>query len=160
MANSKLVDLLWGSDHRGLELKEYLSEYVCPTKIDKDGKFNIATMYDVGTYTNKKCNYPDIVKKFHNHFDIYTHGILICGSGFGVCMAANRFKHIRAATCRTVKEVDMARRHNDINVLCLGADFTKKKLAFKMVKVFFETKFEGGKHRRRVNKLGKLCQIQ
>jgi ribose 5-phosphate isomerase B len=151
MANSKLVDLLWGSDHRGLELKEYLSEYVCPTKIDKDGKFNIATMYDVGTYTNKKCNYPDIVKKFHNHFDIYTHGILICGSGFGVCMAANRFKHIRAATCRTVKEVEIARKHNNINVLCLGANFTSKSRAKGLVKTFFQTDFENGRHKKRIN---------
>ena len=67
--------------------------------------------------------------------------------------AANRFNHIRATPCRTSKDVEMARRHGDANVLCLGADFTTKRRALKMVKVFFETKFEGGRHLRRIKKL-------
>ena len=68
-------------------------------------------------------------------------------------MAANRFKYIRAATCRTVKEVELARRHNNINVLCLGADFTTKRQAGKLVNTFFTTRFEGGRHKRRIQKL-------
>ena len=84
---------------------------------------------------------------------IHTHGILICGSGFGVSTAANRYKHIRATPCRTSKDVEMARRHGDINVLCLGADFTTKRQAGKLVNTFFTTRFEGGRHKRRIQKL-------
>ena len=152
MARIKLIDFLIGSDHRGLELKEYLLKHICPLDDDDEPtRYNICTLKDVGTYTSKRCNYPDIVKKFAYDFDIYTHGILICGSGFGVGMAANRFKHIRAATCRTVKEVEMARKHNDINVLCLGADFTTKSKSIDLVKAFFKTPFEKGRHLKRVN---------
>ena len=97
-----------------------------------------------------------MIKEFGKNFDIYTHGILICGSGYGVSIAANRFKDVRAVVCRTSKEAEMARRHNNANVLCLGADFTTTSQAKKIVKTFFTTKFEGGRHQRRVKKLGKL----
>tara|TARA_B100001765_G_C19340977_1_gene266094 strand:- start:40 stop:507 length:468 start_codon:yes stop_codon:yes gene_type:complete len=154
----KTYDLLLGGDHRGVNLKNDILNYVSPEHDDNNPtKFDISLIQNLKPHDDKKSvDYPDIVKDFAFYFDGYTHGILVCGSGFGVCMAANRFKYIRAATCRTVKEVELARRHNNINVLCLGADFTKKSLATKMVKVFFETKFEGGRHKRRVNKLKKL----
>ena len=154
----KTYDLLLGGDHRGVNLKNDILNYVSPEDNDDEPtRFDIALIQNLKPHdTKKQVDYPDIVKDFASYFDTYSHGILVCGSGFGVCMAANRFKYIRAATCRTVKEVELARRHNNINVLCLGADFTKKSLATKMVKVFFETKFEGGRHRRRVNKLKKL----
>ena len=155
----KTYDLLLGGDHRGLKLKEDILGYVSPDDNDEEPtKFDISLIHNLKPHDAKKSvDYPDVVKEFGHYFDIYSHGILICGSGFGVCIAANRFKHIRAATCRTVKEVEIARRHNNINVLCLGANYTKKGLAFKMVKAFFETEFEGGRHRRRVTKLGKIC---
>ena len=89
--------------------------------------------------------------------DDYNRGILICGSGYGVSIAANRYKGIRAVVCRTPKEAEMARRHNDANVLCLGADFTNKEESYKIVDAFLTTKFEGGRHLRRVKKLGELC---
>ena len=94
-----------------------------------------------------------MAKDLCQHFDKNDKGLLICGSGFGMATAANRYKHIRATPCRTSKDVEMARRHGDVNVLCLGADFTTKRRALKMVKVFFETKFEGGRHLRRIKKL-------
>ena len=140
----KSIDLLLGSDHRGKELKDYIKSYE---------KFDTYMMHDIGTYKDTRCDYPDIVKKFNNHIDAYSHGILICGSGFGVMMSANRFKTMRAITCRTVKEVIRAREHNDINVLCLGSGYTSKHKAIQMIKAFFKTKFKGGRHKRRINKL-------
>ena len=114
----------------------------------------------------KKLKHETSVKKekfyalqyltFSNTIKKRTHGILICGSGYGVSIAANRFKDVRAVVCRTPKEAEMARRHNNANVLCLGADFTTTSQAKKIVKTFFTTKFEGGRHQRRVKKLGKL----
>ena len=90
------IDLIWASDHRGLELKEKLMEWICPIDSDREGPFPIAVMRDTGTYTSARCDYPNEVKKFAKEFDIYKHGILICGSGFGVSIAANRFKNINA----------------------------------------------------------------
>ena len=151
----KTYDLLLGGDHRGLKLKDDILGYVSPDDNDEEPtKFDIALIQNLKPHDNKKSvDYPDVVKNFAHYFDTYSHGILVCGSGFGVCMAANRFKHIRAATCRTVKEVEMARKHNNINVLCLGADFTSPVQAFKMVRAFFLTKFEGGRHLTRIKKL-------
>ena len=142
----KSIDLLLGADHRGKELKDYIKLYK---------KFDISILHDIGTHKDTRCDYPDIVKKFNNHIDAYSHGILVCGSGFGVMMSANRFKTMRAITCRTVKEVVRAREHNDINVLCLGADFTSKHKAIQMVQAFFKTEFKKGRHKRRVSKLSR-----
>ena len=138
------IELLLGSDHRGKELKDYIKLYE---------KFDVCILHDIGTYKDTRCDYPDIVKKFNDNIDAYSHGILVCGSGFGVMMAANRFKKMRAITCRTVKEVIIAREHNDINVLCLGSDYTSKHKAIQMIKAFFKTKFKGGRYKRRINKL-------
>ena len=101
-----------------------------------------------------KVDYPDVVKSLALEMkSVFNRGILICGSGFGVAIAANRYPHIRAVTVRTPKEAEMARLHNDANVLCLGADFTTKKDAFKIVDKFLTTKFEGGRHKGRIAKL-------
>ena len=78
---------------------------------------------------------------------------LICGSGFGMSIAANRHKHIRTAVCRSVKEVKIARQHNNINVLCIGADFTSFWRAKGLIRAFFLTDFEGGRHKKRLQKL-------
>ena len=150
------IDLVWASDHRGLELKEKLMEWICPINSDNEGPFPIAVMRDTGTYTSARCDYPNEVKKFADEFSIYTHGILICGSGFGVSIAANRFKDIRALPCRTIKEVRMACKHNNMNVLCLGSDFTTFSNAKRLIKAFFETEFEKGRHQNRVNMLKEL----
>ncbi len=154
----KTIDLIMGSDHRGLELKDKLLDFISPDDINGETKFDVAVIQNLRPHeAGKSVDYPDVVKEFGKSFDIYTHGILICGSGYGVSIAANRFKDIRAVVCRTPKEAEMARRHNNANVLCLGADFTTTSQAKKIVKAFFTTDFEGGRHQRRVKKLGKLC---
>ena len=154
----KTIDLIMGSDHRGLELKDKLLDFISPDDINGETKFDVAVIQNLRPHeAGKSVDYPDVVKEFGKSFDIYTHGILICGSGYGVSIAANRFKDIRAVVCRTPKEAEMARRHNNANVLCLGADFTTTSQAKKIVKTFFTTDFEGGRHQRRVKKLGKLC---
>ena len=153
----KTIDLIMGSDHRGLELKDKLLDFISPDDINGETKFDVAVIQNLRPHeAGKSVDYPDVVKEFGKSFDIYTHGILICGSGYGVSIAANRFKDIRAVVCRTPKEAEMARRHNNANVLCLGADFTTTSQAKKIVKTFFTTDFEGGRHQRRIKKLGKL----
>ena len=164
---SGTIDLLLGSDHRGESLKREIMDWIfldkedmAPYEIMMSGNTYdppIAVMYDVGTYDNKKkCDYPNIVKKFANHFDIYSHGILICGSGFGVCIAANRFKNIRAVVCRDRYDVEVARQHNNMNVMCLGADYTDIDTSKYLIEDFINTKFEGGRHQKRVNMLKRI----
>ena len=152
---ARTVDVLLGSDHRGLKLKEYVIDWIMGDD-EHDSPIPIAVMYDVGTHEDKRCDYPDIVKKFADNFDIYSFGILICGSGFGVSIAANRFDGIRAVVCRTVQEAIMARKHNNANVLCLGSDYTMQLPAFDIIKAFVETDFEKGRHQKRVNMLKRL----
>lgn len=142
-----------GSDHRGLELKNYVYNYMVPNTDEEVTKFNISVIQDVGAYDTKSVDYPDIVKEVASDLEFQSHGILICGSGFGVTIAANRYSHIRAANCRTVKDVEMARKHNNINVLCMGADFVTKDIAWQLIQAFFNTKFEGGRHAKRLDKL-------
>tara|TARA_B100000963_G_C22237609_1_gene498574 strand:- start:52 stop:513 length:462 start_codon:yes stop_codon:yes gene_type:complete len=149
------IDLVVGSDHRGYKLKTIIEKQLIP--IDKDIKRDISLYLDCGCYDDKSVDYPDVVKKLAEEMNgTFNMGILICGSGFGVSMAANRFPFIRAVTPRSIKEAEMARRHNDANVLCLGADFTHKKLALGIVDKFLTTEFEGGRHQKRLDKLTDL----
>tara|TARA_X000000950_G_C13834746_1_gene627682 strand:- start:861 stop:1322 length:462 start_codon:yes stop_codon:yes gene_type:complete len=146
------IDLVMGSDHRGYKLKQLIEKYLIP--IDKDIKRDISLYMDCGCHDEKSVDYPDVVKDMAEEMvGTFNFGILICGSGFGVCMAANRFPHMRAITARTPKEAEMSRKHNDANVLCLGADFTSERKARDIVNAFLTTEFEGGRHQRRVNKL-------
>jgi ribose 5-phosphate isomerase B len=156
MTKNKTIDLLLGSDHRGLEMKHKLLDWISP---DNEGttKFDIAVIQNLKPHEpGQSVDYPDVVKNFGRNFDIHDYGILVCGSGYGVSIAANRFKNIRAVVCRTAKEAEMSRKHNDANVLCLGADFTTMSQAKNIVKAFFTTEFEGGRHKRRVKKLEKV----
>ena len=155
--NMKTIDLIMGSDHRGLEMKHKLLDFISPDDINGETKFNIAVIQNLKPHeAGQSVDYPDVVQEFGKSFDIYSHGILVCGSGYGVSIAANRFKDVRAVVCRTPREAEMARKHNNANVLCLGADFTTMSQAKKIVNTFFTTDFEGGRHQRRVKKLGKL----
>ena len=158
MTKNKTIDLLLGSDHRGLEMKHKLLDWVSPDNADTT-KFNIALIQNLKPHeSGQSVDYPDVVKEFGKSFDIHDYGILVCGSGYGVSIAANRFKNIRAVVCRTAKEAEMSRKHNDANVLCLGADFTTMSQAKKIVKAFFTTEFEGGRHKRRVKKLERVVE--
>ena len=111
---------------------------------------------DLGTFDSKKSvNYPDYAHKLcekvsKNNRNI---GILVCGSGIGMSMAANRHKKIRAAVCYSTKNTKLSRLHNNANIITLGSRLTKKNTAFKCIEVFIKTKFEGGRYKKRVKKI-------
>ena len=134
------------SDHAGYQLKEQIKK-----KFHKKFIFE-----DLGTNDSKNSvNYPDYahslckkVSKNHQYM-----GILVCGSGMGMSMAANKHKKIRAAVCYSVKNTKLSRLHNNANIITLGSRLTKKDTAFKCITVFFNTKFEGGRHKKRVKKI-------
>ena len=134
------------SDHAGYMLKEQIKK-----KFKKKYKFQ-----DLGTDNSKKSvNYPDYAHKLCRKVsnDSKNMGILVCGSGMGMSMAANRHKKIRAAVCYSVKNTKLSRLHNNGNIITLGSRLTKKNTAFKCIEVFMKTKFEGGRHKKRVKKI-------
>ena len=134
------------SDHAGYSLKEQIKK-----KFNKKYIF-----YDLGTDNSKtSVNYPEyahrLCKKVAKHSKNI--GILVCGSGMGMSMAANRHKKIRAAVCYSVKNTKLSRLHNNANIITLGSRLTKKNTAFKCIDIFVNTKFEGGRHKNRVRKI-------
>ena len=134
------------SDHAGYNLKELIKK-----KFKKKYKFQ-----DLGTDNSKNSvNYPDYAHKLCKKVGTNSKnmGILVCGSGIGMSMAANRHKKIRAAVCYSVKNTKLSRLHNNANIITLGSRLTKKNTAFKCVEVFVNTKFEGGRHKKRVKKI-------
>ena len=134
------------SDHAGFKLNEEVKK-----KFSKKYKFQ-----DLGTYnSNKSVNYPDYAHKLCNKVSKNSKniGILVCGSGMGMSMAANRHKKIRAAVCYSVKNTKLSRLHNNANIITLGSRLTKKNIAFKCIDVFINTKFEGCRHKKRVKKI-------
>ncbi len=134
------------SDHAGFNLKEQIKK-----KFRKKYSFQ-----DLGTDNSKKSvNYPYFAHKLckkisSNNKNI---GILVCGSGMGMSMAANKHRKIRAAVCYSIKNTKLSRLHNNANIITLGSRLTKKNTAFKCIEVFMNTKFEGGRHKKRVNKI-------
>ena len=134
------------SDHAGFKLKERIKLFLV--------KNNISTI-DLGPNSSVSVDYPDYAKKVGNRVrqkksDV---GILVCGSGTGMAISANKIRGIRAANCFNIKSSYLCRSHNNVNVLCLGARIIKNKDVMKIVKAFLTTKFEGGRHKRRVNKI-------
>ena len=130
------------SDHAGYNLKNSI--------ISKLKKIN-----DLGPKSNDSVDYPDYAKKLSHRVkskksDI---GILVCGSRTGMAMSANKIKGIRAAVCYNLRSTRLSRRHNDANIISIGSRLTKKNTALKLVSVFLKTKFEGGRHQRRVKKI-------
>tara|TARA_B100001057_G_scaffold83327_1_gene79008 strand:- start:434 stop:859 length:426 start_codon:yes stop_codon:yes gene_type:complete len=141
-----LKKIFISSDHAGYILKEQIKK-----KFSKKYLFQ-----DLGTNNSKiSVNYPDFAHKLCKKVINNTKnvGILVCGSGTGMSMAANRHKKIRAAVCYTVKNTKLSRLHNDANIITLGSRLTKKDTAFKCIEVFINTKFEGGRHKKRVKKI-------
>ena len=138
-----------GSDHGGLALKRHVMEY-----LDARG----LAYHDFGCYTNESCDYPDFGEAAARAVASgeYDRGIVICTTGIGISIAANKVQGIRCAHCADSLEAEMTRRHNDANMLAIGAGFTGKNLAERMVEVFLSTDFEGGRHERRVNKLNAI----
>ena len=135
-----------GGDHAGFEYKKMLTEL-----LESKGY----EVQDFGPFSDASVDYPDHVHplaKAINEKEIPS-GILICGSGNGVAMTANKYPQVRAALCWLPELAKLSREHNDANILCIPARFVDQKIAKEMVEMFVETKFEGGRHQTRVNKI-------
>jgi len=142
----KLKKVILASDHAGFKLKEDIKKFL----IKKRKK-----ILDLGTKNNNSVDYPDYahllskkMKRNKNQF-----GILICGSGTGMSMVANKHKNIRAALCYNLKSTKLSRSHNNANVMTLGSRLIKKKVALQCVNAFLKTNFVGGRHTRRIKKI-------
>ena len=134
------------SDHAGYKLKELIKLHLDRKKI----------LYkDLGPNNNEKVDYPDYAHKVAKKVKINKKhiGILVCGSGTGMNIAANKHKNIRAAQCFNLKSTKLSRLHNDANIITLGARLLTKKTALKCVKFFLNTEFEGGRHTKRIKKI-------
>jgi len=141
------MKIVIGSDHGGFKLKEDIKAHLKRRNI---------SFKDLGAYSQESVDYPDIGKKAAKAVASkkYKFGILVCGTGLGMSMVANKVKGIRAALCHNVYTAKMSRAHNDANVLSLGGRVLKKAPALKIVEAFLKTPFEGGRHLRRVRKIG------
>ena len=139
------------SDHAGFVLKEKLKEYL--------GKKGIAVK-DLGTYSKERCDYPEYAYNLAKSVASgeYKRGILVCKSGIGDSIVANKVPGVRAALCYNLKAVKLSREHNDSNVLVLGSAFVKTDLAKRMASVWLNTKFLGGRHLRRVKQISQIEQ--
>jgi ribose 5-phosphate isomerase B len=135
-----------GSDHRGFDAKQRIVKFLRDLNHD---------VRDVGPEGNNSVDYPDFAFQVAQCVGLATaeRGILICGTGIGMCIAANKVNGVRAAPCHDSITAEMSRRHNDANVLCLSADLLGEELIERMVKLWLETPFDGGRHARRVAKI-------
>ena len=150
MSNIKLNQIFKtvciASDHAGYKLKEAIKNYL----VDRN-----VSVFDIGPYNNQSVDYPDYAKKLGKRIKLKKSdvGILVCGSGTGMAISANKIKTIRAAVCYNLKSTRLSRRHNNANIIALGSRLTKHKLSLKLVENFLKTKFEGGRHLRRIKKI-------
>jgi len=143
---AKLERVILASDHAGFKLKKIIKKFL----IKKRKK-----VLDLGTKNSSSVDYPDYahllskkMRRTQNKF-----GILVCGSGIGMSMAANKHKNIRAALCYDIKSTKLSRKHNNANVMTIGARLIKKNIALKCVNAFLKTDFDGGRHLRRIRKI-------
>jgi ribose 5-phosphate isomerase B len=143
------MKIVVGSDHRGFEAKQRLVE-----SLRRQGH----EVLDVGPEGRDSVDYPDYAFQVAEAVSAgrAERGILICGTGIGMCIAANKVKNVRAAPCHDQITAEMSRRHNDANVLCLSADLLGEDLIERMVRIWLTTEFEGGRHARRVEKIVKF----
>jgi RpiB/LacA/LacB family sugar-phosphate isomerase len=143
-----------GCDHGGLELKQAIVKYL--NKKDPFMDKYTVSISDYGCHTSDSVDYPDyaqsvcesITKEGGNDF-----GILICGTGIGISIAANRYNHIRAGLCYNAETAALTRQHNNANVLCMGGRQTTPEQAYAIVDAFFTAQFEGGSHQKRIEKI-------
>lgn len=138
-----------GSDHRGLQQRVWAAEAI---------RISGAEPVDFGTHSTESVDYPDIAVEVARAVasGSIQRGVLICGTGIGVSIAANKIAGVRAAVCHDLHTAEMSRRHNDANVLCLPGDALDQQQLETIVKLWLETAFEGGRHARRVEKLREL----
>ena len=141
----KIETIYIASDHAGFSLKSFIiKEYLGKKKCN---------FVDLGTNSDKSVDYPKFAKTLCKNINKSSMGILICGSGIGVSISANRHKHIRASLCHNAQTAKMTRKHNDSNVICFkGRPFVKKNI-FAMLNAYFDTEFEEGRHLRRIKQL-------
>ena len=134
------------SDHAGFKLKEEIKSLLSKKKI---------SFLDIGPHNDNRVDYPDFAHKVARRVKANRNniGILVCGSGMGMNIAANRHKNIRAAQCFNLKSTKLSRLHNDANIITLGSRLLSKKLALSCVVAFLNTKFEGGRHLKRIKKI-------
>ena len=134
------------SDHAGYKLKEEIKSHLSKKKI---------SFLDIGPHNDNRVDYPDFAHKVARKVKANKNniGILVCGSGMGMNIAANRHKNIRAAQCFNLKSTKLSRLHNDANIITLGSRLLTKKNALKFISIFLNTKFEGGRHLKRVKKI-------
>ncbi|MGI6421461.1 MAG: ribose 5-phosphate isomerase B [Syntrophomonadaceae bacterium] len=142
-----------GSDHAGFSLKQEII-----TALQQENH----QLIDCGTYSSQSVDYPDIAEKVaHKVLEENILGILICGTGIGISIAANKIRGIRAALCHDPYSAAMAREHNDANIIAIGSRVSGSGIALAMIKTFINTKFQGGRHQLRIEKIGSLeikCQ--
>lgn len=163
------MQIFLASDHAGYETKQEVVNWLCnvqdleigfnltlyeKTLYHIDRKFDKFTIRDLGCSSEQTVDYPFYAHKLCTEMLFYSSaiGILICGTGIGMSMAANKFSHIRAALCKDVDTAIMTRKHNNANVLCLGARNTIAHNIIPIVKSFCVTRFEGGRHLKRISK--------
>ena len=144
--NSIFKKICIASDHSGYNLKNEILEYLINKNI---------SIVDLGPSNDNSVDYPDYAKKVSRRImsgksEI---GILVCGSGTGMSITANKMKGIRAAVCYNMKSTRLSRQHNDANIISLGSRLLKKKDALNFVSLFLSTKFEGGRHLKRIKKI-------
>jgi len=149
MNNDTMNGIIIGADHAGFSLKETIKQYLADTGY---------AITDVGTDCTESVDYPDFgirvaARVSEGEFD---RGILVCGSGVGMAVVANKFPHVRAVVGLDEETVRLSRRHNDTNVLVLAGRRTDQNLAKSITRLWLNTEFEGGRHQRRIDKIGDL----
>ena len=134
------------SDHAGFKLKEFIKKYLIKKKLE---------FKDLGPNNENRVDYPDFAHKVARKVKVNKNniGILVCGSGTGMNIAANKHKNIRAAQCFSLRSTKLSRLHNDANIITLGSRLLTKKNALNCVGIFLNTKFEGGRHKKRIKKI-------
>ena len=139
------------SDHGGYEMKEFIKEKLLEENYE---------VKDFGTFSSDSVDYPDYIHPLAHAINekTYATGIIMCGSGNGAQITANKYKYVRAALCWNEEQARLAREHNDANVMSLPGRFISFEQAWQMVKIFLTTQFEGGRHERRVKKISQLLK--
>ena len=140
------IKIFLSSDHGGFDLKELVKLFLFKNNFQVE---------DLGCFSLDAVDYPDYAKKVSNRLILKKSdaGILVCGSGTGMAITANKFKGIRAAQCYNKINTILSRRHNNANIICIGSRIMKNKDVFSFINYFLNTKFEGGRHQKRVNKI-------
>ncbi len=146
------TQIVIGCDHAAYQLKEKIRQYLIERGMD---------INDVGTYSEDSVDYVDFGIKVSKMVAIgeYERGILLCGTGLGMSMVANKFPHVRAALCNDLFSAIMSRRHNNSNILVMGGRVIGEELARQIVKAWLETPFDGGRHQLRINKFDRIEEM-